>query len=257
MRHLPTSLLAAAAAASLAFGVAPTADSSAGPDLDTVPYMATDQAGDANALNDQGLPFVAGTAPGQTTPAQLDAADILGARITSLYDETTGTDGLTDYVLTGLEFRTGMTAEPTATSPALIHRFRGNLGGCEAWVQAATGAAGGQAHGTASVRIFGPECGVPNDAAGLRGSKTLTGAGISYAWDAEYGEMVVTIDLATAPSELRGFIERDDFYVLAALENRHYSAAGVTVPVIDAMSGPGYAVIGEEIPADEEPAGDA
>lgn len=255
MRATASILTAVAAVGGLAFSVVPTTDERSAPDLDTVPYMATDQAGDANAINDQGLPFITGTPPATATdPVQLAGADILGARITSVYEEVTGTDGLVDRVLTGLEFRTGLTAEPTETSPALIHRFRGTIGGCEAWVQATTGTAGGRAHGTSSVRIFGPECGVPDDAAGLRGSQTLTGPGIDYAWDDELGEMVVTIDLALAPAELTDHIERGDFYILTDLENRHYSAAGITAPVIDRMPGPGYTEIGSDIPADEEPA---
>ena len=214
----------------------------------------TDQAGDGNAINDQGLPFITGNPPATSTaPAQLEGADILGARITSVYDEVTGEDGLTDYVLTGLEFRTGMTAEPAETSIGLIHRFMGTIGGCEAWVQATTGTGAGQAHGTASVRLLGQACGVPNDAADLPGSVTLTGPWVTYEWDAEMGEMVVAIDLVAAPAELADRVVRGDYYSLADLENRHYSPAGITAPVVDRMPGPGFVVIGDDIPADEEP----
>lgn len=254
MRTLTTGLVAVAATASLAFTVAPALDSETAPDLETVPYMDTDLAGDGNGLNGQGL--AEGAVPETATgPAHIAEGDILGARITSLYEEVEGADGLTDRVLTGLEFRTGLAAEPTATSAPLIHRFIGSTGGCTFWVQSYTGTNGSTAHGTASVRLFDTSCGLEPTDDPLGASETVTGDWITWSWDADHGEMVVALDFehGLADERITSRIDRGEYYLLEYLENR-VNTGVITAPVIDEMTGGGYAVIGADIPADEEPA---
>lgn len=256
MRTLTTGLVAVAATASLAFAVAPPIAPESAPDLEAVPYMDTDIAGDGNGLNGQGL--ADGSVPETATgPAHVAEGDILGARITSLYEEVQGADGLTDRVLTGLEFRTGLPTEPTATSAPLIHRFIGNTGGCTFWVQSYTGTNGTNAHGTASVRLFDTSCGLEPTDDPLGANETVTGDWITWSWDADHGEMVVTLDFnhALADERLTSRIDRGEYYLLEYLENRLNTGA-VTAPVIDEMTGGGFAVIGADIPADEEPSGE-
>lgn len=254
MRTLPTALVAVAAVASLAFTVAPTLGPDETPDLEAVPYISEDLAGDANGINGQGLADIVGVDVPETAtaPAQSAESDILGARITSQYDEVTGEDGLTDYVMTGLEFRIGMAAEPTATSVPQVHRFIGTAGGCTFWVTVDTGT-GLTAHGQPSIGLFGPGCGIPNEPdTGLQGSEYVSGDWLTYAWDDEFGEMVLTVDLAGADERLASNIERGDFYLFDEVHNR--VATLITAPVLDEMLTDGYAVIGDDIPADEEPA---
>lgn len=262
MRHsLPKlTLVALVASSTIAFAVAPAPDdgrTTTGPDLETVPYMATDQAGDANAINDQGLPFITGTPPATSTdPASVPHADILGARITSLYEEVVGQDGLTDHVLTGLEFRTGITAEPAETTNPLIHRFMGSTGGCEFWVQAYTGTGGAQAHGSADVRAF-DGCGYQFDADDPLDTDRTISDGVSYSYDSDHGELVVTLTLDQVDPTLATNLERGEFYLLGSLHNRSVTnavAISATIPQFDEMPGEnGFTEIGSDIPADEEP----
>lgn len=251
MRRHTILLTAVTAATSLAFAVAPAADTAA-PDRDTVPFMVEDLAGDANALNGQGL--ADGAVPATATaPAQVAEGDILGARITSRFAEVVGEDGLVDRVLTGLDFRTALPAEPTATSAPLIHRFIGATGGCTFWVQSYTGTNGSNAHGTATVRLFDTGCGLAPTEDPLGASETVSGEWITWSWDADNGEMVVSLDFtgADADARLTDRIERDEFYVLDYLENRLNTGA-ITAPVIDETTDGGFYEIGSEIPADEE-----
>lgn len=253
MSRRPTSLVAigCSVAATLAFAVAPTQPGSPSAPTDEVAPMATDVAGDANALNGQGLEDVGST----PTPAQIDEADILGARITSTWDTVRGADGLLDHVFTGVEFRTALAAEPTATSVPILHRFIGTIDGCETWVQFAAGTAAGAAHGTATVRQYDTGCGIPDDPnTGLRGSRTFDGPGITWSWDVDNAEAVVTIDAAKVDAALGDTLVPDALYLLTELQVRHYSAAGITAPVIDEMPGQnGYAHLGSDVPADQEP----
>lgn len=255
MQTRATSLVAlgCSLAASLAFAVAPQQPTSTAAPTD-VPPMATDVAGDANGLNGQGLEDLGS----QPTPAQIDDADILGARITSTWSTTRGADGLLDRTFTGVEFRTALSAAPTASSVPALHRFIGTIDGCETWVQFAVGTAGGADHGTATVRQYGTSCGIPDDPnTGLRGSRSFDGLGIDWGWDADTGEAVVTVDARLVDPALRDTIVRDAVYLLSELHVRHYSAAGFTAPVIDEMAGQGgYAYLGADVPADEEPGDD-
>lgn len=251
MRISRLAALTAAATTTLAFAVAPATEQAATPDLETVPYMSTDTAGDANGLNGQGLADIVGQDVPETStgPAQSAESDILGARITSLFDEVPGTDGLLDNVLTGLEFRIGMAAEPSAASIPQVHRFIGTAGGCEFWVTVDTGT-GLAPQGDASIGLFGTGCGIPDDATtGTRGSEYVSGDWLTYAWDDEFSEMVLSVDLTTADQRLSSRINRGDFYQLAEVHNRVSTL--ITAPVLDEMLTPGFAVIGDDIPADE------
>lgn len=252
MKKLTAPALAVTALAGLAFGVAPPTSST--PDLETVPYVVEDAAGDANGLNGQGLLDIVGVdVPATSTgPAQSAESDILGARLVSLYDEVTGNDGLVDYVLTGLEFRIGMAAEPTATSIPQVHRFIGRAGACTFWMTVDTGNGIGP-HGAVDVNLLGTGCGIPDEPdTGFQGSEYTSGDWATYAWDAEHGEMVMTLDLQTADSRLANAINRGDFYILEEVHNR--VATLITAPVMDEMLEDGFVVIGSDIPADEQPA---
>lgn len=260
MRPRTRTLLALllATSATVAFAVAPQSDDDA-PDLATVPYMAEDPAGDANAVNGQGV--AEDTVPATSSdPAQVGEGDILGARITSLFEAVTGADGVTRNVLTGLEFRTALSAEPTAASAPLVHRFMGRTGGCEFWVQGLTGTNGSQEHGTASVRLFdscdvqpGPVAdGVPVTSP-LPPNETVTGDWVTWRWDGDLGEMVVALDFTAedADSRLTDRVERGAFYQLDLVAVRANTGA-VTTPVIDEMPGSnGFTVLGDDIPAHE------
>jgi ABC-type branched-subunit amino acid transport system substrate-binding protein len=235
-------------AASLAFTDAPSRDTVTPSD---VPFMAVDMAGDANALNGQGLQ----EQDGIVTPAQLEDGDITSARIVSRHELLRGADGVLANQLTGVELRTGVTEPGSGSGVPLVHRFMGTIAGCEMWAEVNTGAQGGQPHGTAQIRMFGPECGIPDDAdTGLRGSVTLRDPSITFEADAETSEQMVIIDLRAAPSALTDRFVAGEYFMLAELAVRHSSPAGVTAPVIDEMPGDnGYTIIGEDIPPYDGP----
>lgn len=253
MHKLLTPALALAALGGLAFGVAPAASTT--PDLETVPYMVEDLAGDGNGLNGQGLLDIVGVeVPATSTgPAQHAGSDILGARIVSQYDEVIGEDGLTDHELTGLEFRIGMGAEPAASGIPQVHRFIGTAGTCTFWMTVDTGTGiPGHVHGDVAINLMGQGCGIPDEDTGFSGSEYVRGDWATYAWDAEFGEMVMTLDLAGADQRLADRINRGDYYMFDEVHNR--VATLITAPVMDEMTEDGFALIGDDIPADEEPA---
>lgn len=242
MRTLPLSLIAIAATASLAFTVAPAAQTA--PDLETVPYAVTDAAGDANASNGQGFQDVDSVS---TDPAQIATADILGGRVTSLFEAVEGADGLLDYVVTGLEFRTALSAEPTDTSAPVLYRFNVSAGGCPIFIQAYGGANGS----AASFRLNGASCGIDDPALSF---ETLSGNWISSSWDAEHGELVVSVEFEGADPRVAELLPTEGYLQIDGLESRGNNVF-VVAPVYD-ITDSGYAFIGEDVPADEEPAED-
>lgn len=222
MRSLPTALGALGATASLAFAVTPVAGPETTPDLDTVPYAVTD-------------------------PAQLATADVLGARVTSLYEAVEGEDGLTDYEVTGLEFRTALSVEPTDTSAPVLYRFNVTSSGCPIFVQAY----GGPNSSPASFRLNGASCGIEDPALSFQ---TLSGDWISSSWDAEFGELVVTVEFEGADPRVTDLLPTEGFLQVDGLETRGNNVF-VVAPVYD-LTDSGFAEIGADVPADEEPAED-
>lgn len=205
-------------------------------DGDAVVYGVTDQAGDANAINDGQTLGLVGVDT-MTTPVQAAEADILGGRIVNVFDDAGA------YV--GVEFRTALSADPVASSMPLIHRFRGAANGCEFWIQAETGANNAN---EASVRLFGATCGVeytdnPVDQvyeiAGLDPSTTVRGEGLALSWDEAAGEMVVAVDLATVDARVAAAMAAGGRYSFEAIAVRGDTGVA-TVPVIDQAEGPGF-----------------
>jgi hypothetical protein len=118
-----TRLLAAGAALALGALVLPAG--AAGPAA-----QVTDQAGDANAVNSQGVSLLAGTADGMATPQQYAPADLLSITYSTTFDTVpVGDDGLR-YVATGLQARIVTTEAAKSDGPTLIYRLNVDIGSC-------------------------------------------------------------------------------------------------------------------------------
>ena len=91
----------------------------------------TDAAGDANAVNGQGLAEV--PAPG--LPAQYAPADLLSVTYSTSFDTVpVGDDGVR-HVVTGLQARVVTAAPVKSDGPTLLYRLNVDIGGCGGFVQ--------------------------------------------------------------------------------------------------------------------------
>lgn len=121
-----TRLLAAGAALALGALVLPVGAD--GPE----PHV-TDQAGDANALNGQGL-LVGGAADGTQGPSYAPA-DLLSVTYSTMYrTEDVGDDGKA-HIATGLQARIVTSAPPKSDGPTLIYRINAEVGDCGGFLQ--------------------------------------------------------------------------------------------------------------------------
>lgn len=231
------SMIASACAVALAASLSIAADG----DVDTPDYLITDVAGDANGLNGQGFDEGLGD---NSTPVDLAEGDVTGMRIASLYE--TADDGTT--TITGVEFRTALSMEPAAGTTPLIHRLVGAANGCEFWVQSHTG---GGAEGNASVRLFDAGCGleVTGDET-LAPSVTVRGDGINWSWDDLHGEMVVTIDFASADSRIVDAVAAGGRYAFEEIHVR-VDTGVVTAPVVEEVFGRVRWTFGQDVPGSE------
>lgn len=248
-RFAPSSLIVGLVAAmSLAFTVTPAPTGDEATADDDIAYLAEDQAGDANGINGQGLPAVGDSVPSTSTdPAQVAEADLLSARVTSTWWTQRGADGLRDHIFTGVQFRTGLAAQPGPDSAPVLHRFIGSIGDCEIWIQFAAGGPGGAGHGTASARLGGTVCGTSDD------PTTISHDEISWAWDPVTSEAVVTIDARFVPL-LGDLLVDGATYQLTELDVQVHAVTGDTAVVIDHMPGEGASTtLGTDVPPDEEP----
>jgi hypothetical protein len=96
----------------------------------------TDQAGDANAVNSQGLPLLAGNgADGTATPQQYAPADLLSITYSTTFDTVpVGDDGV-QHVATGVQARIVTTAPAKSDGPTLIYRINAEIGNCGGFLQ--------------------------------------------------------------------------------------------------------------------------
>jgi hypothetical protein len=123
-----TRLLAAGAALALGALVLPAG--AAGPAAHV-----TDQAGDANAINGQGVSLLAGTADGMATPQQYAPADLLSITYSTTFDTVpVGDDGV-KHVATGVQARIVTTAPAKSDGPTLIYRINAEVGNCGGFLQ--------------------------------------------------------------------------------------------------------------------------
>jgi hypothetical protein len=153
--------------------------------------------------------------------------------------------------LTGLEFRTRLAAQPTATGPGVIHRTIATAGGCSFQANVLTGTngqGGTQAHMSASLRLLGG-CGVATGTLGE--DQTLRGNFAVASWDAANSELVLSVDLDMAPGEVSKNFFAGQAITITELHNR-VNTGVITAPVIDDVQ-PTFAfvVIGDDQPADE------
>ncbi len=194
MRLSPTVVTAAAAAvAALAFTSAPPT------------ALLTDPAGDGNAINGQGLADEdVGTA--DTGPATIGHADLTSLDAATLYDVTTDADGVEVATVTGLRFRLGTAAQPSAEGVPTITRIMADIDGCSAWIQFYAGSNGSQDSGAANVRVL-DGCGIVFDDPTTT-SQTFTTDAITATWDDEAGVTDIDIDFAGLPAELAGRVPR-------------------------------------------------
>ena len=101
--------------------------------VEPAPHI-TDPAGDANALNGQGL-VTGSAAQGTSTPVGYAPADLLAVRYATAYKAVpVGGDGLT-YVQSGLEAHITTAAPATSAGPTLIYRLNVEVGSCGGFVQ--------------------------------------------------------------------------------------------------------------------------
>jgi hypothetical protein len=118
-----------AAGAALALGALVLPAGAAGP----APQV-TDQAGDANVLNGQGL-LAGGAADGSATPQQYAPADLLSITYSTTFDTVrVGDDGVR-HVATGVQARIVTTAPAKSDGPTLIYRINAEIGSCGGFLQ--------------------------------------------------------------------------------------------------------------------------
>lgn len=237
MRRSFTTLVAVVAVATLGFTPAPTP-------------LLTDEAGDGNAINGQGLDGITGLNPTQNTAPANASMDLVALSAATIFDvDDTGEAPV--YTTAGLQWRLATTSAPSAADVPTITRIVTSIEGCATWFQFYAGTNGKDAHGSANLRILGG-CGLGTNAAGLSVSKTLPGDAITVSYDEATGETVFDVDLAALPAELAAYLGD------GALINPEYvevrvNTGVVTAPVVDRMVNSDFNefTVGQDVPSDE------
>lgn len=200
----------------------------------------TDPAGDANALNGQGLVTGGQFDGGNTTSQQLAQADLLSVTYSTTYDTVEiGEDGL-QHVITGVQARIVTTAPAVSTGPTLIYRLNADIGGCGGFLQA-------YVNGPASA---------PTDGRGLefrqfaaRGCLAdVTKRGFTAALDEE-GALVFDLPYALMDAAMQAqFAPKKNIGTVGAEVRTQIGTA--TAPAIDTTLAGANFRIGSDVPAD-------
>lgn len=234
MRRLATAALTAAVALPLiAAGSADLPE----------PYL-TDQAGDANGLNDQGL----GAPVPEQAAVGYDMADLLGLTFVTLSE-----DGM---VADGLEVRLSTGAPLSTAGDNLLIRMTGNMGGCQ-----------GRFEIDVQNVAYGDEVNfewyVEGCGQGASDDAVLTGITLDNdEWvlvvDEETGDTVITIPFSSLPDmKLDGYLTMGKKITIDSVEVRHVNGEptglapySVVVPVLDIMRNESFATfrIGQDLP---------
>lgn len=198
----------------------------------------TDPAGDANAVNGQGL-LTGGLADGSTTPQQYAPADLLSVTYSTTYTtEQVGDDGL-KHTPTGLEARIVTSQPAKSDGPTLIYRLNVDVGGCGGFIQ---------------YFLPGPAS-APTDPKGLQfrqfasrgcpADATKTIAGWTVAQDG--ATLVISMPYAGTPATELPYIAPGRFLSTLAAEVRT-NLGVLTAPAID-ITGAGLDFkIGSDVP---------
>lgn len=237
MRRSLTALVTVVAVATLGFTPAPTP-------------LLTDEPGDGNAINGQGLDGITGVNPSQNTAPANVAMDLVSLSAATTFDVDDAGEAPV-YTATGLQWRLGTTGAPSAADVPTITRIVTTIDGCATWFQYYAGTNGQMAHNTANIRILG-NCGLPPAATGLSPSKTLSGDAITISYDEETGETVFDIDFASLPTELAPYLRNGVLIDPQYVEVR-VNTGVITAPVVDRMVNNEWAefVVGEDAPSGE------
>lgn len=237
MRRSLTALVTAAAVATLGFTPAPTP-------------LLTDEAGDGNAINGQGLEDLTGFDQTQNTAPANVAMDLVALSAATIF-EVDDTGDAPVHTTSGLQWRLQTTGAPTEADVPTITRIVTAIDGCATWFQYYAGTNGQTAHDTANIRILGG-CGLGTDATGLSASKTLPGDAITISYDDETGETVFDIAFADLPADLAPYLTDGALIDPQYVEVR-VNTGVVTAPVVDRMVNTEWAefTIGEDRPAAE------
>jgi hypothetical protein len=209
-----------------------------------VTYLLTDVVGDANAINGQGLGDLVTDLPNdQSTPVDYAAADIQGIRYATIYDTVEGADGTTTYVVTGVEARMALGAEPTATGVPTIIRLAQEASGCSMFLQYYGGTNGQDPAGSGDIRIT-----CAGDITGGNPPNIPEGDALDARWDAETGEVVWAFTFGTGTAA-------DQYLKAGAIlqpTNPHVRANSgpATAPAIDELYNPSFRRfrVGEDLP---------
>lgn len=208
-------------------------------------YLVEDTVGDANGVNPQGLGGLVPALPNdQSTPVDVAEYDIVGVRYATLY-ETVEVDGETTHVITGVESRMGLSAQPTPTSPPAIVRFTQEANGCRMFLQYYGGTNGVRDHDTGSIRIT-----CEGDLTGGNPPPVPEGAGLDVHWDEETSEVVWAFTFGTGTAA-DTYLNRSSTLVPGNPHVRVDSGV-ITAPVIDEMYNPTSAsfTVGQDVPTD-------
>ena len=207
--------------------------------VEPAPHI-TDPAGDANAINGQGI-VTGSAAQGTSTPVGYAPADLLAVRYATAYKAVpVGGDGLT-YVQSGLEAHITTAAPATSAGPTLIYRLNVEVGSCGGFVQYyLNGPASGPTDGTTlEFRQFASR--------GCAADATIRPAG----WYASVtgNTLVFHMPLSGLSGADRSNFSVGRSVVTSTAEVRTQLAA-LTAPAID-LTAPGTTfVIGSDRPAD-------
>lgn len=201
----------------------------------------TDQAGDANGVNGQGL-VVGGLADGSTTPVSYSPADLVSVTYSTTYvRRSVGQDGV-EHVPTGVQARI-LTDKPLESDgPTLLVRLNVDIGSCGGFLQAFFTGPTSRLPGDTfdfNFQQFASR-GCPADRTVRSPSWTTNQAGTTLDFDMSYADM--------------GPAERANFALGRTISTRFAEVRTafrpLTAPAID-TTGPGTDFkIGSDLPAD-------
>ncbi len=206
-------------------------------------FLISDPAGDANGINGQGFAdLVPGLPSDQTTPADVAEYDILGVRYATMFD-TVVVDGVDTYVVTGVEARMGLSAQPTATSAPAIVRLAQEASGCAMFLQYYGGTNGSNAADTGNLRIT-----CEGDVTGGNPANITEGAALDVSFDDETSELVWAYTFGTGAAADRYL--KNGAAITPTNPHVRANSGAVTAPVIDELYNPEFATfrIGSDLP---------
>ncbi len=224
----PIRLAAALVAGAMAFPLVVAADA------DPVEPYLTDQAGDANGLNGQGLD----SSVPEVAAVGYDMADLLGLNFVTLFDD--------DGEANALEIRLLTAAPLTTMGDTMLIRMNGDVGGCPGRFQI-----------NVDNVVYGDSIDFNwylDGCTGTSDDAVITGITVAddewvLALDEETGETVVTIPFASlAEHKLDGYLKAGKRITITDVTVRHVigepsgtAPYSVVVPVWDIMHNPDFA----------------